>query len=143
MAWHIVIMNNVLKKIFLLVNCTLLFFTVEAQNSRAPLEDMSNAIKNDRVSDMVKYFDTFVPVTINNSQQVYSHNQALVVLQDFFDKNPPKDFTVMDNGGPDNVSKFMIGTLTDTHGLRYSVYILMKVKDGNYLLQDIRFNKEP
>ena len=135
-------MNGIFKKLVLLVSCTLLFFTVQAQSSRSPLEDMANAIKNNRVSDMVKYFDNFVPITINNSQSVYSHNQAEVVLRDFFEKNQPRDFNVMDNGSPDNTSKFLIGTLIDTKGIKYSVYILMKLKDGNYILQEIRLNKE-
>ena len=133
---------NIFKKLALLVSCTLLFFTVQGQSSRSPLEDMANAIKNNRVSDMVKYFDNFVPITINNNQSVYSHNQAEVVLRDFFDKNIPQDFNVQDNGSPDKFSKFMIGTLTDMKGVKYSVYILMKLKDGNYLLQEIRLNKE-
>ena len=103
---------------------------------------MANAIKSARVSDMVKYFDNFVPITINNSQTVYSHNQAEVVLRDFFEKNVPRDFTVMDNGSPDRTSKFLIGTLTDAKSVKYSVYILMKFKDGNYILQELRMNKE-
>src|SRR5580692_6487753 len=100
-------MKITLKKLFLLANCTLVFFTVQAQNSVNPLEDMVNAIKNDRVADMAQYFDNFVPITINNAQSVYSHNQAQVVLRDFFEKNLPKDFIVMENGSPDNTSKFM------------------------------------
>jgi len=103
---------------------------------------MANAIKNNHVSDMEKYFDNFVPITINNSQSVYSHNQAEVVLRDFFDKIVPRDFEVMDNGSPDRDSKFMIGKLIDMHGTKYSVYILMRQKGGNYILQEIRVNKE-
>src|ERR1022692_2266432 len=103
-------MNITFKNLFLLANCTLVFFTVQAQNNTSPLEQMVNAIKNDRIADMVQYFDNFVPITINNAQSVYSHNQAQVVLHDFFDKNLPRDFTVMENGSPDNTSKFMIGS---------------------------------
>jgi len=102
---------------------------------------MVNAIKNDRVTDMAKYFDNFVPITINNAQTVYSHNQAEVVLHDFFDKNLPRDFDVMENGSPDNSSKFMIGSF-DTQNAKFSVYILMKLKEGSYLIQDFRINKE-
>jgi hypothetical protein len=134
-------MNITLKRLFLLANCTLVFFTVQAQNSANPLEDMVNAIKNDRVADMAQYFDNFVPITINNAQTVYSHNQAQVVLHDFFDKNLPKDFIVSENGSPDNTSKFMIGSF-DTQNAKYSVYILMKLKEGAYLIQDFRINKE-
>ena len=93
-------MNNFIKKLALLVNFTLVFFTVQAQSSSSPLEDMVNAIKNDRVTDMDKYFDNFVIITINNVQSTYSHNQADVVLKDFFEKNNSRDFTVQENGSP-------------------------------------------
>ena len=143
MALCCCVMNNLFKKLILLVNCTLLVFTLHAQSGVSPLEDMANAIRNDRVADMVKYFDSIVPVTINNSQSVYSHNQAQVVLQDFFDKNSSRDFIVMDNGSPDKSSKFMIGSFAvPGGGPKYNVYILMKLKDGNYKLQEIRLNKE-
>ena len=102
------------------------------------MEDMVNAIRTDRVVDMVKYFDNFVPITINNNQQIYSHNQAQVVLQDFFDKNSAKDFVIMDNGSPDNTSKFLIGSFTEPNGTKYSVYVLMKTKTGDYMLQELR-----
>lgn len=137
------VMNNGFKKFILLVSCTLLFFTGLAQNSRSPLEDMVNAIKNNHVSDISRYFDNMVPITINNNQSVYSHNQAEVVMRDFFEKNVPRDFIVMDNGSPDNNTKFIIGTYVAANGLHYNTYILIKLKNNsNYVLQDIRFNKE-
>ena len=119
-----------MKKLILSIKFTLLLFAVHAQNnsSHSPLENVVNAIKSDRVADMAQYFDVFVPITINNSQQVYSHNQAQVVLQDFFDKNNSKDFEVMDNGSPDNNTKFLIGTFTEPNGTKYTVYVLMKIK---------------
>ncbi len=134
-------MKRYLKTLLLSVSCTLVFFTVHAQSSRSPIEDMANAIKNNRVADMVKYFDNFVPITINNNQTVYSHNQAEVVLKDFFEKNNPRDFIVMDNGSPDNTSKFIIGSFVTPSGVKYNVYILMRLK-GSFVLQDLRFNKE-
>ncbi len=136
-------MKNYLKRLLLLVSCTLVLFTVNAQSQsgRTPIEDMVNAMKNNRVADMAKYFDTFVPITINNNQTVYSHNQAEIVLRDFFDKNNPANFEAMDNGSPDNSSKFVIGAFTTPAGTKFSVYILMKLK-GNFILQEMRINKE-
>ncbi len=134
-------MKRYLKSLLLLVSCTLVLNTVHAQSGRSPIEDIVNAIKNNRVADMTKYFDNFVPITINNNQTVYSHNQAEVVLRDFFEKNSPRDFTVMDNGSPDNSSKFVIGTFTAQSGTKFNVYILMRLK-GSFMLQDLRFNKE-
>ncbi len=130
------------KFILFVVSCTLTFFTVQAQTSRSPMEDVVNAIKNNRIEDMSKYFDNIVPVTINNTQTIYSRNQAEVVLKDFFDRNIPKDFLIMDNGSPNNTTKFIIGNLITPSGTKYNVYILMKLKDNSYLLQEIRLNKE-
>ncbi len=135
------VMNKLIKNFVLLVNFTLFVFTVHAQNNASPLEDMVNALRNDRVTDMVKYFDSFVPITINNKQSIYSHNQAEIVLKDFFEKNNPKNFTVMENGSPDNSSKFVIGYFTTPAGVRYNVYILMRLK-GNFILQEMKLNKE-
>lgn len=132
---------NGMKNFILLVTCTFFLLTGYAQ-TRSPMEDVVNAIKNNRIEDMSKYFDNIVPVTINNNQTIYSRNQAEVVLKDFFDKNVPKDFLIMDNGSPNQTSKFIIGTLLTPSGSKYNVYILIKQKDANYYLQDIRLNKE-
>ena len=133
-----------MKKVILSIKFTLLLFIAHAQNNsiHSPLENVVNAIRSARVADMSQYFDIFVPITINNNQQIYSHNQAQIVLQDFFDKNNPKDFEVMDNGAPDNNTKFLIGQFSELNGEKYSVYILMKLKNNNYFLQEIRLNKE-
>lgn len=131
-----------MKNFILLVSCIFSLFTVNAQTARQPMEEVVNAIKNNRIEDMSKFFDNIVPVTINNTQTIYSRNQAEVVLKDFFDKNIPKDFLIMDNGSPNNSSKFIIGSLITPNGTKYNVYILMKLKDNMYLLQEIRLNKE-
>lgn len=135
-------MKPTLKKLLLLTTCTFVLFTARAQYNANPLEDMVNAIKNNRVADMMKYFDNFVPVTINNVQAIYSRNQAEVVLKDFFDKNTPKGFNTMENGAPDNTSKFLIGNFDAVSGSKFSVYVLMKLKDGSYIVQDLKVNKE-
>lgn len=131
-----------MKNLILLVSCTLIFFTVSAQTSRTPMEDVVNAIKNNRIEDMSRYFDNIVPVTINNTQTIYSRNQAEAVLKDFFEKNIPKDFLIMDNGSPNSATKFIIGNLVTPSGNKYNVYILMKQKDSNFYLQEIRLNKD-
>lgn len=134
-------MKSYFKKLLLSLSCTLLILTVHAQSGRNPIEDMVNAMKTNHVSDMAKYFDTFVPITINNNQALYSHNQAEIVLRDFFEKNNPRDFQVLDNGSPDNTSKFVVGYFVTSSGVKYNVYILMRLK-GTFMLQDFRMNRE-
>lgn len=132
-------MNNIFKKIFLTFTLVAFFIAGHAQSQ---LEDVVNGIRSNRVSDIVKYFDNIVPITINNVQNTYSRTQAEMVLKDFFSKNAPKDLVIMNSGSPNATSKFAIGDLTTSNG-KYSFYVLLKQKDnGEYLLQEIRINKE-
>ena len=136
-------MNNFYKKIVLLVSCTFLFSCVQAQSSRTSLDDMVNAIKLNRIQDVQKYMESFVTISINNAQSMYSRNQAQVVLHDFFDKNDAKDMMVMDSGAPNTSSAFVIGGYSSpSSGIKYTVYVLMRTRDGRYVLQEIRINKE-
>jgi len=132
-------MNNLYRSILLTFGFVFIFATANAQSQ---LEDVVNAIKSNRVTDMTKYFDNIVPITINNVQSTYSKTQAELVLKDFFSKNNPVDINILNSGAPTPTSKFAIGDLNTNTG-KYSLYILFKLKDNNtYLLQEIRLNKE-
>lgn len=128
-----------IKKYYLFFCFILLAATAQAQSQ---LTDLVNAVKNNRVSDMKKYFDNTVPITINSTQSVYSKAQAEVVLKDFFHDNNPKELVVENSGAPDNTSQFVIGNFNTPNG-KYSLYILLKLKGrSNYLVQEIRMDKE-
>jgi hypothetical protein len=134
-------MNNIVKKLLITICCSLVLTAVRAQ-APEPLQDVMTAFTNDRISDLEKYFDNIVPVTINNVQSTYSRTQAELVLKDFFSRNAPQNFNVESSGSPDNTSKFAIGDFNTPSG-KYSFYILLKAKSpGTYLLQEIAFNKE-
>lgn len=128
-----------LKRILLVLCC---FFVFEQTNAQAPVDEVSNAIKYGRVGEIIKYFDDVVPVTINNSQSTYSRTQAEMVLKDFFGRNNPTDMAVLSNNSSDNSSRFVVGEMKTSGGIKYSVYILFKLKDKIYVIREIRFNKE-
>jgi hypothetical protein len=114
---------------------------VFAQRGRSPVNDIMTALRTNRVEELGRYFDSFVPVTINNNQGNYSRNQAELVLRDFFDRNPPKDFKVMDLGSPEGTSQYGIATFSTPSG-RYGVYVLTKMSGSNAYIKEIRINKE-
>ncbi len=111
------------------------------QNIHSPVNEVFNALKEDRIQDIVKYFDHSLPININNIQSIYSSNQAEIVLKDFFQKNEPHDWLVAGTGSPNNNTKYLICTFTGKTG-KYGVYIMFKLKDNVYLLQEIRIYKE-
>ena len=127
-------------KKLLLVFCGICL--VMAVRAQSPLEDIVNDIKSDRISDIKKYIDNTVSITINNTQSAYSRSQAEIVLKDFFRKNSARDLVIENSGAPDNISKYAIGNF-NAAAEKYNVYILLKLRENNsYLLQEIRINKE-
>lgn len=132
-------MNKLYKSVLLTFTFLALVAGAKAQTQ---LEDVVNAIKSNRISDMTRYFDNVVPITINNVQSTYSRTQAELVLKDFFIRNAPQDVNIINSGSPTSSSKFAIGDVTTNSG-KYSIYILFKLKDNTtYMLQEIRLNKE-
>jgi hypothetical protein len=132
-------MKNAFKFILITLSC---IFVLPQARAQSQLEDVVNSIRSNKISDIYKYYDNIVPITMNNVQSTYSRSQADMVLKDFFQKNPVSDLNVLNNGSPNSSSKFVIGDLITATG-KYSIYILFKLKDNStYLLQEIRINKE-
>jgi len=134
-------MNRFYKRLLFTLLCSFSFWASQAQNQQLPImEGIVNAIRQNRVEDMSKYFDIIVPITMNNVQATYSPAQAELVLKDFFSKNVPQDINVISSGSPNATSKFSISDLTTSSG-KYTLYILVKLKDNTtYMLQEIRLN---
>ena len=134
-------MNKALRRLIFSICGAFIISMASAQSGKSPLDEVLNAIKTNHIQDIGKYLDNFVPITINNSQSNYSHNQAQLVLNDFFSKNPTRDFVLMNSGTPGNTSKFAIADFNTPNG-KYNVYILMRQKDNSYVVKEIRINKE-
>ena len=105
------------------------------------VDDVSNSLNKGEVSNVIKYFDKVVDITINNEQSTYSKSQAEMVVKNFFTKNPIRSFLVRHKGtaASDN-SVFLIGELKTVNGM-YRVYIFFKQKEKSYLLQQIKFEQ--
>ncbi len=135
-------MNKIFKTLLFTISCILMFNTAPAQNVKSPLEEIVYLFRNNKIEDVTRYFDNFVPVSINNNASNYSRNQAGLVVKDFFDKNPVRDFNVMDSGTPSPTSRSMIATFS-SNSVRYTLYLLVKQKDNNnYVIKEIKISKQ-
>ena len=108
-------------------------------SSFVSVDDVISAIKNGSASQLSKFFDNTIQITLPNKTNAYSKSQGELVLKDFFDKNMVKDFVIVhkgENGG----SQFIIGTL-DTKNGEYRTTIYIKQKGDKQLLQELRFEK--
>ena len=102
-------------------------------------DEVISYIKNGSVSQLSKYFDNTIEITLIDKANTYSKSQGELVLKDFFSNNEVKDFEIVhkgENGG----AQFIIGTLNTKNG-EYRTTIYMKQKGDKQLLQELRFEK--
>ncbi len=103
------------------------------------LDEVITAIKSGSSSQLAKFFDNTVEITLPNKNNTYSKSQGELVLKDFFNINPVKDFAIERKGENDG-SQLIIGTLVTKNG-EFHTTIYLKQKGDKQLLQEIRFEK--
>ena len=102
-------------------------------------DDVISAIKTGSASQLSRFFDNTIEITLPDKTNAYSKSQGELVLKDFFDYNGVKNFEIVhkgENGG----AQFIIGML-DTKNGEYRTTIYMKQKGDKQLLQELRFEK--
>lgn len=103
------------------------------------LTDVIKAIKSGNASEVSKYFDNAVEITLPQKSNSYNKRQALLVLQDFFNENHVKNFQVIHQSEKEG-SEYCIGTLTTNNG-SFRTTIYMKQSGEKQLIQELRFEK--
>ena len=101
------------------------------------MNEIVAAIKAGNASEIAKYFDNTVEITLPDKSNSYSRSQAELVLRDFFNTNGIKDFSIL-HQGENAGSQYCIGTLV-TRLASYRTTIYMKQKGDRQILQEIRF----
>ncbi len=125
-----------MKYIFTLSFASLLFTLFSFKNLTG-LDDVIGALKTGNATELSKYVDDNIEISLPDKSDSYSRAQALMILQDFFNNNGVRGFTVThkgDNGG----SQFCIGLLLTRSG-SYRTTVFMKTKNGRQLVKEIRF----
>ncbi len=123
-----------MKKIFTLL---LLSLTLFSFNRRLGIEEVVASLKSGNASQIARYFDATVEITLPEKTNSYSKSQAEVILRDFFNNNAIKDFQVLHRGDTGG-SQYCIGKLI-TKNNAYRTTIFMKQKGDKQVLQEIRF----
>lgn len=101
---------------------------------------IGNALKTGNSSELAKYFDGNVELTILNTEAVYSKGQAEMVIKNFFSSHGPNAYNVVHNGDSGSGAKYQIGELKTSAGT-YRTYVYAKDKMGSMLIQEIRIEK--
>ena len=105
------------------------------------LDNIAFTLKTGNASELSKFFDTNIEITILDEEDVYSRAQAEVLIKNFFAKNPPTSFELMHQGSSKEGSKYGIGNLV-TAKTTFRTYIYIKQKGKDYFIQELRFEEE-
>lgn len=113
-------------------------FTTLAQDY---LSKITYALKQGNVEPMAIYFDQSVDLTFSDKTKTYAKKQALVIVQNFFNKIEPKDYVNAQRGVSNSTNtRFHIGSLYTSNGV-YKVYMFFILKKGQFYLKELRFEK--
>lgn len=126
----------IMKKIFILA-CAAVFIISSAFTQTGRVDDVIGALRNGNATELSKYLDANIELSLPSKTDHYSRQQAVVILQDFFSSNGVRNFETKhrgDNGG----SQFCIGTLLTKSG-NYRTTFFMTEKGGKQLVKEIRF----
>ncbi len=89
-------------------------------------EDAIAAIKQGKVSELIKLFDEKVSIKLINQEDVLSKAQAEANIKYFFEKHPVKNFTNTHvSGNNPNAVQYLTGNLETTNG-KYRVSMLIR-----------------
>lgn len=125
-----------MKKIsgLLLIGFTLLFSSFVAQNN---IDGVISALRSGSSSELSKYFDDNVELTLPDKSDSYSKAQAQLIVKDFFNNNGIRGFELKHKGDSPG-GHFCIGTLQTNAG-NFRTNVFMKMKSGKEVVKEIRF----
>jgi hypothetical protein len=142
---------HLLNKTFLLFLLTITpgllfssFSILEKENTTAINEgdifkDIENAVALGNAKLLSNYMSTSIEIEINGQEGIYSKSQAEQVLNKFFDKYPPRSFSLSHKGNSAAGARFAVGDYVTGKEHTFRVTIFLKKIGEHYLIQEIEF----
>ena len=116
-----------------------LFALLVLLSSFVSVDEVVSAIKNGNATQLSKFFDNTIEITVSDKSNTYSKSQAELVIKDFFENNGVKDFEIL-HKGDNEAAVFIVGKLQTKNG-EYKTTLYLKQKGDKQLVQELRFEK--
>ena len=130
------VQNLTMQKIF-----TLYFLSVLVLGSAfrpiSGLDDVISALRSGNATEVGKYIDENVEISLPDKSDNYSKAQAVMILKDFFATNVVTGFETK-HTGDNSGNQFCIGTLHTKSG-DYRTTVFMKTRNGRQSVKEIKF----
>ncbi len=113
-----------------------IIFSASASFAKSPVADIAQAFNSANADMVSSYFDSNIDLKILDNENIYSRQQARILLFNFVNDKKPNGFILKHEGGPEN-ARFAIGELSAKDGV-YRVYYLLKEKSGTIYIYKLR-----
>lgn len=100
-------------------------------------EGIAKAIQAGDSKEIGTYFSDSVDLTLNDVEDVYSKDQAIVILNDFFSTNMPSSFSIKHEGKSKLQDHFYIGDLVAEKN-SYRLTFFLKKEGESFKLKQLR-----
>lgn len=117
-----------------------LFLVENVRSQASEKEAIAHAIQKGNAKAVGAYFATSVDLTLDDLEDVYSKDQAIVILENFFSENPPSAFSLKHEGKSKLEDHFYIGDLkTPDQGYRLTFFL--KKEGDAFKLKQLRIER--
>ena len=130
-------MKRKIKHVFFLV---VAFISLGSMAMAQIPDDIIVSLKSGNAAKLADHFSDNVELVVLDNENVYSKAHAQQVLSDFFKKYPPKNFTIIHQGGKDG-SNYAIGNL-QVESEKFRVYFLIKSQNGASYIHQLRIERQ-
>jgi hypothetical protein len=126
-----------LSRLLLLLSTILFSSFINADTLE--MDDVVVALKSGNASQLSKYFDSRVDISLPDRTDNYSRTQAEMVIKDFFNSSRVRTFELKYKSEKSG-SNYCLGTLQTENG-SYRTTLFMKQKGERQYLYDVSFQK--
>lgn len=105
------------------------------------IDDIATAIRSGNPKNISNFFIDNIDLKVIDQEDVYSKQQAEMILKDFFAKHAVKSYTVAHKSQPKAGSQYVIGSLDTANG-KFRTYFLIKTVGTQTLIQQFRIETE-
>ncbi|MBK0382586.1 DUF4783 domain-containing protein [Pedobacter sp. SD-b] len=104
------------------------------------IDDLSNVLKNGDIKTLSTYFSNTIELSIMDQDDIYSANQANLILKDFFTKNPPSATKIIHKVVSNANYKFGVIVYNSSKG-NYRISLELKGNGSDFKLTQIRIDE--
>ncbi|MCU4177628.1 DUF4783 domain-containing protein [Carboxylicivirga sp. N1Y90] len=131
---------NLRKQLFFVAFSFLTIGLLFAQKSEVIPDGVVKAIKTSDVNELALSFNDNIEIVLPGKTGVYSRSQAEMIIKDFFNRQPVKDFAIIHEGKKENAS-FAIGNYSSDSG-NFRFTFLTKSDGTKVLIHQLRIEKQ-